>query len=93
MKTVNNVTYIPVENLLDEGYIVWAVESDPERDAFEDACLIQFAKWRAAGNEKNDNGCPTTKDALCWRTGDGEYGVEALNGAWWGWQQGRAWRG
>ena len=69
------------------------VASDPERDAFEEACVIQFAKWREDGNMEDDNGCELNREALCWRLDGGEYGVAALNGAWWGWQQGRAWRG
>jgi len=75
------------------GTDVWAVESDPDRDAIEDACVIKFAAWREDGNSSNDNGCELSREALCWRLDNGEYGVAALNGAWWGWQQGRAWRG
>lgn len=58
--------------------------------AFETACVEKFKGWRACGNSAEDNGAPPTREALCWKTEDGEYGVRALNAAWWGWQAGRA---
>ena len=72
---------------------VWAVEVDAEREAFETACVAKFVQWRDAGNTAEDNGAPATRESLCWRHDNGEYGVRALNTAWWGWQQGRAWHG
>jgi hypothetical protein len=59
---------------------------DQEREAFEKACVVKFAMWRAEGNKLNDNGCPTTRESLCWRDEQGNYGVAMLNAAWWGWR-------
>jgi hypothetical protein len=59
---------------------------EQDRAAFEEACLVQFAAWRAAGNTADDNGCENTRESLCWREPDGTYGVLALNSAWWGWK-------
>jgi hypothetical protein len=59
---------------------------DQERESFEKACVIKFAIWRVAGNTANDNGAPATREALCWRDEHGNYGVMALQAAWWGWK-------
>lgn len=64
-----------------------------DRDLFEDACVAQFARWREHGNSNNDNGCPVTRESLCWKHTDGSYGVNALNAAWWGWKSGRGTHG
>ena len=60
------------------------------RADFENACVARFAHWREAGNSNNDNGAPCTRESLCWRDDLGNYGVGALNAAWWGWQEGVA---
>ena len=56
------------------------------RDKFEELCVEKFGQWREAGNRENDNGAPVTRESLCWRDEQGNYGVLALNAAWWGWQ-------
>ena len=61
-----------------------------ERADFENACVARFAHWREAGNSRNDNGAPCTRESLCWKDDLGNYGVGALNAAWWGWQEGVA---
>lgn len=56
------------------------------RDRFEERCVQKFGQWREAGNRANDNGAPLDREALCWRDEKGNYGVLALNAAWWGWR-------
>lgn len=56
------------------------------RDKFEELCVEKFGQWREAGNRENDNGAPLTRESLCWRDENGNYGVLALNAAWWGYQ-------
>lgn len=65
------------------------LDLDAERVRFEAACVVHFGQWLEAGNTGSYNGCPTTRESLCWKTDDGFYGVRALNAAWWGWQQGQ----
>jgi hypothetical protein len=56
------------------------------RTRFEELCVQKFGQWREAGNRANDNGAPLDREALCWKTPEGNYGVAALNAAWWGWR-------
>lgn len=72
--------------------VVWRKADDDtaERDTFEEACVERFIEWRKLGNVAEDNGAPATRESLCWKTAQGDYGVEALNAAWWGWRTGRA---
>lgn len=56
-----------------------------EREQFEIEMVDVFKEWRARGNLAEDNGCPASREALCWRTEDGAYGVLSLNMAWTGW--------
>ena len=54
------------------------------REKFEQLCVQKFAEWRDAGNRANDNGGPLDRESLCWKDEHGNYGVLALNAAWWG---------
>lgn len=71
--------------------LVWCKAGDDtaERDTFEEACVERFIEWRKLGNVAEDNGAPATRESLCWKTAQGDYGVEAINAAWWGWKTGR----
>lgn len=63
------------------------VDEAAERVRFETAFVAMCAEVRARGlPAQGDNGCPMTRDALCWRTEDGRYGVHAAEQAWWGWR-------
>ena len=59
---------------------------EQERERFEDAALAHFIAQRAAGKAQDDNGSEASKEALFWRTSDGNYGVKQFNAAWWGWR-------
>lgn len=56
------------------------------RERFEQLCVERMSEWRGAGNCANDNGSPLTVEALCWKDENGNYGVRALNAAWWGYR-------
>lgn len=56
------------------------------REKFEQLCVERMAEWRGAGNTLDDNGSPLTVEALCWKDENGNYGVRALNAAWWGYR-------
>lgn len=56
------------------------------REKFEQLCVERMAEWRGAGNTLDDNGSPLTVEALCWKDENGNYGVLALNAAWWGYR-------
>lgn len=57
-----------------------------ERSAFEDAAYAHYERQRAAGLVTDDGGEKLSREGLFWTTPSGEYGVRALNAAWWGWQ-------
>lgn len=58
------------------------------RHIFEKLCVERMSEWRGAGNTLNDNGSPLTVESLCWKDENGNYGVLALNAAWWGFRMG-----
>lgn len=58
------------------------------RHIFEKLCVERMSEWRGAGNNLNDNGSPLTVESLCWKDENGNYGVLALNAAWWGFRMG-----
>lgn len=61
--------------------------SESMRDQFEEVSLAHFVAQRATGAQiSGDNGCEPTREALFWRTSEGDYGVKMFNAAWWGWK-------
>lgn len=50
---------------------------------FEERALALFRTKRVAGvRMTDDNNAPLTRESLCWRKPNGDYGVELLNAAW-----------
>lgn len=80
-----------LDDLCTEQSAVWdiAPPDAAERAAFEAACCARLDQWREVGNSNADNGVPSTPESLCWKDAAGNYGVHALNAAWWGWRAAR----
>lgn len=58
-----------------------------ERTAFESATYDYYlAKRGRLGQLPHDTDAPSTREQLFWRKPDGSYGVEHLQGGWWGWK-------
>ena len=56
-----------------------------EREAFETAVFSYYIGLKLAGWSHSDEG-DLSRESILWREPNGQYGVIALNAAWWGWQ-------
>lgn len=64
-----------------------ALTEEQMRAEFEESALAYTIERRAAGMAHHDNGAPSTRESLFWRTENGAYGVILYNPAWWAWKE------
>lgn len=53
--------------------------------AFEDAIFAHYQRIKAGGWANKDEG-DFSRESLFWLQANGQYGVESIEAAWWGWQ-------
>lgn len=59
--------------------------TEPNRKAFEDAVFAHYGRIKAMGWQNAQEG-DTSRASLFWLQPNGQYGVQSIEAAWWGWQ-------
>lgn len=58
---------------------------DQERANYENHTWDYYQRLKTAGWSHSDEGDSSSREALFWRAGNGQYGVRQLEAAWRGW--------